>query len=271
MLADSCLIVMGSDGRGEQVLRADQDNGLMLRDGVAFPELDRVRTAFVETLSAFGYPPCDGKVMVDNPAWSQPLAGYRNSLKRWILMPEQDSALNLAIFCDSAAVTGDASLLAEARAYMFSLLSDNPGFFQRFAEAIDSFDVPIGTFWWLFGAGDGGLDIKKVGLFPIVHGVRTLALLDRLPEINTIERIRRLQDCGSLDPAFAKELIEAFAFLQGLRLRTRLAKAAAGAPADNLVEPARLGTLERDLLKDSLAIVKQLKQRVHARTTRHGL
>lgn len=271
MVAGSCLIVMGSDGRGEQVLRADQDNGLILRDGMDFPALERVRADFTRILSEFGYPPCDGKVMVDNPAWSKPLAAFRDSLKHWILLPEQDSALNLAIFCDSTAVAGDAALLAEARATMFSLLSDNPGFFQRFAEAIDAFDVPIGTFWRLFGGSDGGVDIKKVGLFPIVHGVRTLALQLKLPETNTIERIRKLADHGTLDPALAKELTEAFVFFQGLRLRTRLAKAAASAPLDNLVEPGRLGTLERDLLKDSLAIVKRLKQRVHARVTRHGL
>jgi CBS domain-containing protein len=270
MVANSCLIVMGSDGRGEQVLRADQDNGLILRDGVAFPELERVRADFTRTLNDFGYPPCDGKVMVDNPAWSKPLAAFRDSLKHWILMPAEDSALNLAIFCDSAAVAGDATLLADARAYMVSLLSDNPGFFQRFAEAIDAFDVPIGTFWRLFGASDG-VDVKKVGLFPIVHGVRSLALLLKLPETNTLERIRKLEDHGALDPALAKELTEAFVFFQGLRLRSRLAKTAAGTRVDNLVEPGRLGTLERDLLKDSLAIVKQLKSRVHARVSRHGL
>ena len=35
LLADSCLFVMGSEGRGEQLLKTDQDNGLVLRDGTA--------------------------------------------------------------------------------------------------------------------------------------------------------------------------------------------------------------------------------------------
>ncbi len=34
LVADSCLIVMGSEGRGDQILRTDQDNGLILRDGI---------------------------------------------------------------------------------------------------------------------------------------------------------------------------------------------------------------------------------------------
>lgn len=274
MVANSCLIVMGSDGRGEQVVRADQDNGLILRDGVEFPELQRVCEEFTRTLNEFGYPPCDGKVMVNNPAWTKPLAAFRNDLKRWILLPEDDSALNLAIFCEATAVCGDQALLEDARSYMFSLMSDNAGFFQRFAEAIDAFDLPLGGIWRLFGASGGdadGLDVKKLGLFPIVHGVRTLALQARITETNTIERIHRLQDQGRLDRDFGKALIEAFVFLQGVRLRMRLAKMAAGPGVNNLVRPAQLSKLERDLLKDSLEIVKQFKERVRTRIARHGL
>ncbi|MEP6722901.1 MAG: DUF294 nucleotidyltransferase-like domain-containing protein, partial [Variovorax sp.] len=33
LVANSCLFVMGSEGRGEQLLKTDQDNGLLLRDG----------------------------------------------------------------------------------------------------------------------------------------------------------------------------------------------------------------------------------------------
>ncbi|WP_373800649.1 DUF294 nucleotidyltransferase-like domain-containing protein, partial [Delftia acidovorans] len=37
LVAQSCLFVMGSEGRGEQLLKTDQDNGLLLRDGYAPP------------------------------------------------------------------------------------------------------------------------------------------------------------------------------------------------------------------------------------------
>ena len=33
LVANSCLLVMGSEGRGEQILKTDQDNALLLRDG----------------------------------------------------------------------------------------------------------------------------------------------------------------------------------------------------------------------------------------------
>ena len=41
LFSDSCLFVMGSEGRGEQLLKTDQDNGLILRDGAA---LDRPKS-----------------------------------------------------------------------------------------------------------------------------------------------------------------------------------------------------------------------------------
>src|SRR5690606_22888642 len=47
---NSCLIVMGSEGRSEQIIRTDQDNALILRDDFSFDGLDRVTQAFTEAL-----------------------------------------------------------------------------------------------------------------------------------------------------------------------------------------------------------------------------
>ena len=41
-----CLIVMGSEGRGEQTVRTDQDNGLILAEPVDAALLDRFRADF---------------------------------------------------------------------------------------------------------------------------------------------------------------------------------------------------------------------------------
>ena len=68
---------MGSEGRGEQIIRTDQDNALILRDGFAFPALEAVTQAFNAALIGFGYPPCPGGIMLSRPLWCQPLAGFR--------------------------------------------------------------------------------------------------------------------------------------------------------------------------------------------------
>jgi CBS domain-containing protein len=52
-----CLIVMGSEGRGEQTVRTDQDNGLILAGPVDNAALDKFRTDFSGALAASAFRP----------------------------------------------------------------------------------------------------------------------------------------------------------------------------------------------------------------------
>ncbi|UUZ69534.1 DUF294 nucleotidyltransferase-like domain-containing protein [Polaromonas sp. P2-4] len=106
LVHNSCLIVMGSEGRGEQILKTDQDNALLVRDGYSCPELDQSVRRFNQALMDFGYPPCPGNIMVTNPLWCQPLAGFRDSIRQWLYGSETDGPMNLAIFMDARAVAG---------------------------------------------------------------------------------------------------------------------------------------------------------------------
>ncbi|GAM69680.1 signal-transduction protein [Vibrio sp. JCM 19236] len=64
---NSCsLLVLGSEGRGEQVFKTDQDNALILSDDNPWPEHTKSMQAFSDNLMALGYPPCPGQVMVNN-------------------------------------------------------------------------------------------------------------------------------------------------------------------------------------------------------------
>jgi len=70
LVADSCLFVMGSEGRGEQLLKTDQDNGLIVRDNHASADyVAELCARFSAALREFGYPDCPGGIMVSNPAW----------------------------------------------------------------------------------------------------------------------------------------------------------------------------------------------------------
>ncbi|HRO61345.1 MAG TPA: DUF294 nucleotidyltransferase-like domain-containing protein, partial [Burkholderiaceae bacterium] len=80
---NSCLVVMGSEGRGEQIVKTDQDNALLLRDGFDIDrgELDALTARFSAALGEFGYPPCPGGIMLSRPLWSQTVAGFRSSIR----------------------------------------------------------------------------------------------------------------------------------------------------------------------------------------------
>ena len=78
--------------------------------------------------------------------------------------------------------------------------------------------------------------------------------------LSTAERVRALVDARQLDTGLARDLVEALHFLMGLKLRNNLTQRQLGQPVDNLVRMSTMSTLERDRLKESLAIVKRFRQ-----------
>ncbi len=261
VLENSCLIVMGSEGRGEQILQTDQDNAIILRDGFIYSDLKKLTQELADTLIEFGYPPCPGKIMVNNPHWCQPLAGFKEQVFQWVV-EFQEPLLELAIFCDAKAVAGDVHLFEQAKRYLYERLQDNQAFFSYFAKPTLSFETPLNLFanFVVDKSRENQLDIKKGGIFPIVHGIRSLALQYKITQTNTIERIKALTEIRLFDKAFATDLIEALGFMISLRLQFELEKVKQEQPYDNYLKPSQLNKLERDLLKDSFKIVNNFKQ-----------
>ncbi|NLD69292.1 MAG: CBS domain-containing protein [Limnobacter sp.] len=262
---NSCLVVMGSEGRGEQIVKTDQDNALLLRDGFDIDRalLDGLTAQFSAALGEFGYPPCPGGIMLSRPLWSQSVAGFRASIRDWVHGVDPEGPMNLAIFLDASAVAGDASLLAQARDHVDRILVDSDAFYARFASAAIQFGDQGG--WWtrltqLRSRDNSEVDLKKLGIFPIVHGARALALQYRLRVLGTAARLRALVGLGRFDEALARDLVDALHFLIGLKLRNNLVQRRLGRIPDNRLQIASLGTLERDALKDSLAIVRRFRQ-----------
>ena len=271
LVLNSCLFVMGSEGRGEQLLKTDQDNGLILGDGYTPPSnLSEICDRFSAALREFGYPDCPGNIMVSNPVWRQTASDFARMTRQWLMMPTPDSLMSLAIFLDAHAVCGDASLLEGVRLGVFAVVTDNDAMLARFASAINSFPESGG--WWnrLLLRGDSNeesLDLKKTGIFPLVHGIRCMALEQRLSDLGTVARIERLVTAGKLTAAMAADLTESLHFFMGLKLKVGLAELAMNRPVSAGILVSKLSSLDRDLLKDTLAVVKRFKlllgQRFH--------
>ncbi|WP_296223854.1 DUF294 nucleotidyltransferase-like domain-containing protein [Ralstonia sp. UBA689] len=263
LVANSCLFVMGSEGRGEQLLKTDQDNGLVLRDGfVPPPDLPRIVAHFSDALAAFGYPPCPGGIMLSRPEWCLSASDFARRIREWLILPSPEGLMHLAIFFDAHAVCGDASLLKQLRRTLLDLTLDNDAVLGRFAAAIEAFGHASGWRDRLFGLGEADpvLDVKKEGIFPIVHGVRSLALAHHvLDETGTVPRLDALVRAQALDAQMAAELRESLHFLMALRLKAGLAEIDAHQPLSCDVHVSRLSSLERDLLKDALGAVKRFK------------
>ena len=266
LMQNSCLLVMGSEGRGEQLLKTDQDNALLLRDGYVPPDdLPAICARFSEALARFGYPPCPGNVMLSNAIWRGTVQDFARRVRKWLVLPEADSLINLAVFMDAHAVCGDAELLALLRRQVFGMLADDDAMMSRFAAVVDAFGD--GTRWWrrMLGGGEANLNVKKAGMFPLVHGVRSMALAERIDATSTEARIRALQEAGALDAETAQELTESLHFFMGLRLKAGLDEMDRGQPVSGKVDLAGLTPLERDLLKDALAAVRRFRAQLRLR------
>ena len=261
LLDNACLLVLGSEGREEQVLKTDQDNALILRDGFTHPGLERITHEFTDCLIDFGYPRCPGNIMVSNPYWAKSVAAFKNELFEWIVRPTPESFLQFAIFFDAMSVAGDDNLLRHVKDHMYRLLSDHRSFYSQFAKATVAFETPLGFFTnFVMEKNRNELDLKKGGIFPIVHGIRSLALEYRLPQSNTVDRITALSQRNLFRSSFGTELIEVFTHLSTLRVKAGLNKIQQGLPQDNYLNPNELNKLERELLRDSFKIVNEFKK-----------
>jgi CBS domain-containing protein len=255
-------IVMGSEGRSEQVVRTDQDNAVIYDPQVDAEALAKFCQDYSARLIDLGFPPCPGHIMVSNPAWRMTIDGFERQIKQWFDNPSLEDFMNLAILADAQTVIGDEMRLQQVKQILQQQLAKRPMFLAQFARAVLQFDTPIGLFGRLITQKDDGhsIDLKKGGIFPIIHGVRCLALELGIQKTNTHWRIRDLINAHVFDEAFGVELGETLNFLNTLRLQAMLEKKAKGLPIDNLIETDHLSHFHQDLLKDSFNVVNQFKK-----------
>ena len=255
---DACFMVMGSEGRNEQIIKTDQDNALVVRDGVDVEQYRPYMQQITEALISFGYPPCEGNIMCSNPFWCKTVKEYEKETGKWIEAPDMQNYMDLAIFFDAFAVAGDKELLIKLKDDLFNKLHDKDVFMAYFAKATLTFDTPSTVA--NFMTKTHHIDIKKTGVFPIVQGIRSLALRERIRETTTVKRIKILQRKNVIDKEMASEVLEAFEVLNTLRLKAQLEKVQDKKPINNEIDTHTLGKIERDLLKDSFKIVNDFKK-----------
>ena len=261
----SCLMVMGSEGRGEQILKTDQDNGLILDDALEWPHNRDDMQRLTETLVKLGYPPCPGNIMVSNPEWVGTVSQWQRRIAQWVEARDGDSLMKLAIMLDAHAVAGNPALLEQVRETLFDLGSRDELLLSYFARTALRFSTPL-TLFGSLKKPQHGIDIKKGGIFPIVHGVRTMALERRILVTSTLARLDALVEDGRLKRRFADDLAEALALFTELRLKQQLDEEASnGRKRSDRVVVQELSSLERDLLREALHIVKDFKQRLSHR------
>ncbi|HWA49944.1 MAG TPA: DUF294 nucleotidyltransferase-like domain-containing protein [Dongiaceae bacterium] len=255
--ANWCLLVLGSGGRGESLLSADQDNALIHGsaedDHPWFREFgERVSTI----LNHAGIPFCRGGVMASNRDLRHNLAGWQGNLDAWFEQPEPRAILNADIFYDFTPVAGDIALATDLRAYATRARHARL-FLNLMAQEIGDKSGALGWFG-RFKTRKGRIDLKIGGLFPIVAGARVLALRLGRTELSSRERWAAAHAAGIIQDEDFVRLLDAHEMILELILDQQLADLAKGQPAGSQVEVRRLLELEQDRLKQALRLVGQI-------------
>jgi CBS domain-containing protein len=260
------LVVMGSEGRGEQLLKTDQDNGLVLAPGLDDSAVADGAQSFSEGLAAMGYPPCPGGVMLSKPGWrgdGETWIGRISSLRG---DTSSEGLMRAAIMIDAQPVAGDARLFEPVRDALLALGRDALWLHQFVLPAIE-FHTPLTLFGGLRGKGSA-VDLKKGGIFPVVHGVRVMAVEEGLRVTSTFDRIDALVAQGALSSQLGTDLRQSFAIMLRVRLGQQLDALREGEVPTNDVQIARMRRLDRDLLRDALRVVKDFQSFLSSRYRR---
>lgn len=268
-------LAFGSEGRREQTLRTDQDNGIVYAD--AAPDLAHAARAYfgrfaesvVAGLVAIGFPPCPGGAMASNPRWCQPLAVWEGYVRGWIAEPAPEYLLAASMYFDLRRVAGDEALAERLAARIRTEAPTHPRFLALMAREVVDRRPPVTLFGNIdvdrSGPHRGAVDVKGGGCMQFVGAARVHALELGIAHTNTLERFAAAGERGVYTKAEVSEIGDAYQHLLRLRLLRQLERLAAGAEPDNYVEPQSLSHRDALLLTDAMKTVRLVQQRVRGR------
>ena len=265
-------LAFGSEGRQEQTLKTDQDNGMLFvlpagrEAGAATATLLPIARRINEALARCGFALCAGNVMAGNPECCLSLDAWRHRFATWIEQGTPQHLLNASIFFDFRALYGAEPPVEELRHFVLERVARSPRFLRQMAENALRNRPPLGVVRDFVVASGGErpntLNLKLNGTTPFVDGARILALAAGVGETNTLGRLRAVARAGALDPDEAEAWCDAYGFIQLLRMRAHQQQERAGKPLDNRIDPDELNELNRRILKESFRQARKVQNRL---------
>ncbi|MDV6317017.1 DUF294 nucleotidyltransferase-like domain-containing protein [Idiomarina sp. HP20-50] len=267
-------LAFGSQGREDQTLSSDQDNGLLLSNGLTDKQKDwfaGLGEYVCEGLHECGVPLCPGNIMASNPECRGTIDQWKERFRGWIDSPTPKALMYCQIFFDSRPVVGPGHFYQDYREQI-AALAKNEMFLGNLAILVNRISVPLGLFSRLrteeTDKGDT-INIKRYGIALINDIARIYSLHAGLTLPSTPGRLAELKGRGLLNNKDNQSLLEAWEFLTQLRLNHQL-KVWGSDKAKNAVDPDELSTLSRRQLKTAFKIIKEAQQGVGLKFSRQG-
>jgi CBS domain-containing protein len=113
-----------------------------------------------------------------------------------------------------------------------------------------------------FATEEGAVNLKLQGARPFVDAARVYALAFGLAQTATAERLRAAAVELHMDGAEMAAIVDAFFFIQKLRLRLQAQPERTAPERANRIDPDTLNGFERRSLKEALRQARRLQQRL---------
>jgi DNA polymerase-3 subunit epsilon/CBS domain-containing protein len=253
------VMVLGSGGRGESLLAADQDNAIVYASGAADGPEDRwfeeLAVHMCDILDQIGVPYCRGGVMAKNAACRHSVADWRTVIDGWIERSEPIDLLSVDIFFDGVPVHGDLALADGIFDYAYEQGYSKPRFTMLMSGLAHDWRPPLNIFGGFRKDEQGRVDFKKNGLLPIFTGVRTLAIKHAIHERSTAARLRAAGPAAAVSSDNVEAIIGAHRIFLRALLEQQLIDGERGVPLSNAVEIKRLSPARRRELQDALGVI----------------
>jgi CBS domain-containing protein len=262
-----CWLAFGSEGRHEQTLSTDQDNGIVF----AVPEgetADTVRARLLPwaqrvnaALDQCGFTLCKGNIMASNPACCLSVSEWQARFRRWIETPDPEALLNATIFFDFRPLHGDMFLARSLREWLSGAAKGSQRLLALLTDSALERSPPLGLIRDFVTDEKGCIDLKLSGIALFVDIARVLAVAGGIGDSSTQRRLRRAGAARKVPTAEIDAWIDAFHFIQLIRVRSQHEQHVAGEPLGNRVDPARLNAVDRKILIESLRQAGKLQKR----------
>ena len=260
----------GSEGRREQTLHTDQDNGILFEARDA-SETEAIRARLLplaqhinQCLAQCGFTLCKGNIMAGNPELCLSRAEWARRFAGFIREASPENLLGSSIYFDLRVVWGDEHACEQLRQQILEQVADNRLFQRMMAANALRQRPPVGRFREFVLTRQGTdkaatLDLKVQGLTPFVDGARLLALANGIGANNTLERLRQLVAKSIIDPLDGAAFEEAYHFIQQTRMQQHQRQTRDNQPYSNRVDPDSLNHLDRRILRESLRQAQRLQ------------
>ncbi|NMG30410.1 DUF294 nucleotidyltransferase-like domain-containing protein [Aromatoleum evansii] len=265
---DYAWLAFGSEGRHEQTLSSDQDNGIIYvcPEGADQDALKNRLLACAkevnENLAACGFPLCKGNIMASNPELCLTLEEWKGRFGDWIREPDPQALLNATIFFDYRVLCGNERLGDQLRAWLNRTAKAYSNFLRLMASNALQVAPPLGRIRDFVVEEDGTIDLKKSGARLFVDVARILALRADVASSSTVQRLRQAGTRMGMPAEEIAALIDGFHFIQLLRLRSQHLDTEHDAPGDNRINPDALNELDRRILKEAFRQARKLQLRL---------